>query len=266
MCRWLVAFSCLLFVACASQPVPAPVGDRSQRPVRIPAYHTVRMGDTLYSISWQYGLDVGQVAAWNGLAPPYRIVKGQRLRLRAPDTKPVRKAAKPAPRASLPKPRRVAPSRPKTDASSGAAAAPAPKPKMAPAQKPREPVPGGKPRWRWPADGRLISRFDAGRPGRKGIDIAGRPGDPVRAAADGKVVYAGSGLAGYGRLIIIKHNQFFLSAYAHNQKLIAREGQWVKAGRLIARMGSSGTDRTRLHFEIRKNGLPVDPLRYLPKR
>ena len=120
--------------------------------------------------------------------------------------------------------------------------------------------------WSWPAEGRLIRRYDPDRAAKKGIDIGGAGGDAVRAAAAGKVVYAGSGLSGYGRLIIIKHNNDFLSAYAHNRKLIAREGQWVNKGEVIAQMGSSGTDRTQLHFEIRKHGRPVDPLRYLPSR
>jgi lipoprotein NlpD len=120
--------------------------------------------------------------------------------------------------------------------------------------------------WSWPADGRLIRGYDANSTGKKGIDIAGNSGDTVRAAAAGKVVYAGDGLTGYGRLIIIKHNKDFLSAYAHNRKLIAKEGQWVNKGEVIAQMGSSGTDRTQLHFEIRRQGRPVDPLGYLPKR
>jgi lipoprotein NlpD len=120
--------------------------------------------------------------------------------------------------------------------------------------------------WKWPANGRLLQRYQPKGNGKKGINIGGRSGEPVRAAAAGKVVYSGSGLGGYGRLIIIKHNKDFLSAYAHNRKLIAREGQWVKQNQVIAQMGRSGTDRVQLHFEIRKRGRPVDPLRYLPRR
>jgi len=120
--------------------------------------------------------------------------------------------------------------------------------------------------WSWPVNGRLLSGYDGKSAGKKGINLAGNSGDPVRAAAAGKVVYSGSGLSGYGRLIIIKHNKDFLSAYAHNRKLIAAEGQWVSKGEVIARMGRSGTDRTQLHFEIRRKGRPVNPLRYLPKR
>ena len=274
---------CLVLAACAPVAARAPVGDRSQAPLRVPATHTVRSGDTLYSIGWQYGLDVEKLAAWNALRPPYRIYRGQRLRLRPPPREAPRPRASVSgpstPRASVPKTASSpAPSRPKTAAPPARATttakakarqtpaghgkkAPAASRATAPAAAARGPL-----RWRWPASGRLISRFDARRPGRKGIDIAGKSGDPVRAAADGVVVYAGSGLSGYGRLIIIKHNKVFLSAYAHNRKLMAKEGQRVKAGQRIAQMGRSGTDRTRLHFEIRRNGSPVDPLRYLPKR
>jgi lipoprotein NlpD len=120
--------------------------------------------------------------------------------------------------------------------------------------------------WVWPANGRLISGYQPDAPGKKGIDIAGKKGQSVKAAAAGKVVYSGSGLVGYGRLIIIKHNETLLSAYGHNSNLLVSEGEYVKAGQVIANMGSSGTDRTRLYFEIRKNGKPVNPLRYLPRR
>ncbi len=150
-----------------------------------------------------------------------------------------------------------------------APAAPAPVPGSAAAQAAALPARAPSNRhvfWSWPAEGRLIRAYDANSAGKKGIYIGGKDGQSVRAAAGGKVVYAGSGLSGYGRLIIIKHNNDFLSAYAHNRKLIAREGQWVKKGEVIAQMGRSGTDRTQLHFEIRKHGRPVDPLRYLPKR
>jgi len=130
---------------------------------------------------------------------------------------------------------------------------------------PRQQTFAASPDWSWPASGPLLARFKSGG-SANGIKIGGKDGQDVRAAASGKVVYSGSGLTGYGRLIIIKHNKEFLSAYAHNRKLIAREGQWVKQGEVIAKMGRSGTDRTQLRFEIRKQGRPVDPLRYLPKR
>ena len=111
----------------------------------------------------------------------------------------------------------------------------------------------------------MLQRFDAASSGRKGVSIGGKSGEPVRAAAAGKVVYSGSGLGGYGRLIIIKHNKDFLSAYAHNRMLIASEGQWVEQDQVIAEMGNSGTDRVQLYFEVRRQGRPVDPLQYLPR-
>jgi len=269
--RWNWLLLLCLLLSCASEPINAPVGDRSQRPVRSPDSHRVRQGDTLYSVAFLYGCSVDELVAWNGLHKPYTIFKGQTLRLSAPPVKAKKslpKASRPAPRASQPKPY-YPPSRPKTAPS---AAAPAEsvarsKPKPPAAAAPRA-LPDSSRRviWSWPANGRLISGYNKKSSGKKGVNIAGKTGDPVRAAAAGKIVYSGSGLSGYGRLIIIKHNKEYLSAYAHNRKLIAREDQWVKKGEIIAHMGHSGTDRTQLHFEIRKKGRPVDPLRYLPKR
>ncbi len=262
----------LLLSACAPHSVRAPVGERGDRPLHTPQSHQVRQGETLYSVAFLYGFEVSQLARWNRLQPPYTIYKGQRLRLRPPPPKPARKpvsAPKPRPlpppvSASRPKVQVIAPSQPKTAGRTAPAAKPVPA-APAPAQTHAMP-PSEHLSWAWPATGPLLSRFNARTEGRKGIDIGGRSGQPVRAAAAGKVVYSGSGLSGYGRLIIIKHNKEFLSAYAHNRKLIASEGQWVGKGQEIALMGNSGTDRVRLHFEIRKLGKPVDPLQYLPKR
>ena len=121
-------------------------------------------------------------------------------------------------------------------------------------------------KWRWPVDGQLLSRFEAGQPTKQGIDIAGSGGAPVRAAGDGTVVYSGSGLVGYGELIIIKHDEQWLSAYGHNRNRLVNEGAVVKAGQQIAELGRTGASRDMLHFEIRYNGKPVDPLRYLPRK
>lgn len=253
---------CLLLSACiTTQPIPAPVGDREKRAIPADGYHQVKRGETLYAIAWLYGLDGRQLANWNHIQPPYTIYADQRLRL----SKPPPAAAKSAPKRDSRKKkvtrRPIPSSTPKTTK----------KPVIARQDKSRPATPA-KPKmskrlgWQWPADGGLSSRFDAKQVGRKGISIAGKPGDPVRAAAAGKVVYAGSGLSGYGRLIIIKHNQDFLSAYAHNRKLIAKEGDWVKGKQVIAQMGKNSANRTQLYFEIRKHGTPVDPLRYLPKR
>jgi len=253
---------CLL-PSCTSEPIKAPVGNYSRPSAKKLEIHRVQQGDTLYSIAFLYDHSVDELVAWNHLPPPYTIFKGQELRLRPPPVavkKSLPKPARPAPRASQPKPY-YPPSTPKT----------APPPAAGRARA--KPVVKTQPRsasqrvtWSWPVNGRLISGYDAKKTGKKGINIAGKSGDPVRSAAAGKVVYSGSGLSGYGRLIIIKHNKDFLSAYAHNRKLITTEGQWVEKGEVIARMGRSGTNRTQLHFEIRKKGRPVNPLRYLPKR
>ena len=121
-------------------------------------------------------------------------------------------------------------------------------------------------RWHWPHSGTVIANFSSSGKVNKGIDIAGNPGDAVKAAADGSVVYAGNGLLGYGTLIIVNHNEHYLSAYAHSRKILVKEGEGVKAGQVIAELGNTGTDKPKLHFEIRKNGNPVDPSRYLPRR
>jgi lipoprotein NlpD len=267
-----------LLVACSSTPVNAPVGSRGTepraaartQPQAAPAstpgpaarttgdHYIVRRGDTLYSIAWQHALSVNQLAGMNAIRSPYTIYTGQRLRVR-PGNNPVPAPPPPRPQPaarSAPQPppaaARTAPQPPPTG--KPAAAAPAPK------------LPAVVKHWVWPANGRLISGYQPDAPGKKGIDIAGKKGQLVKAAAAGKVVYSGSGLVGYGRLIIIKHNETLLSAYGHNSNLLVSEGEYVKAGQVIANMGSSGTDRTRLYFEIRKNGKPVNPLRYLPRR
>lgn len=209
-----------------------------QRSVRAAAatYHVVRRGDTLYAIAQSAGVRVQNLAAWNSLSPPYVIVPGQRLRLSAP----VDAVDRPA----------LANARRGANAKAAAAAE----------NLDTRPV-----RWRWPTEGKIIARF-APNDGTKGIDIAGRSGQAVRAAAGGKVVYQGSGLRGYGQLIIVKHNADFLSAYAHCAAIYVREGSVIQPGQKIAAMGSSGTDRVKLHFEIRRRGIPVDPLEHLPKK
>jgi len=265
---WLILI-CIL-AACSSRQINAPVGDRSERPLRNPDTHRVRQGDTLFSVAFLYGYTLDELAAWNRLHPPYSIYKGQQLRLTAPAKNPtgktvsrVSKPKKPPPKSSQPKPRqpkKIVTKAPSRAPQSGVSATKASSSRRSPA------LSDAAVNWSWPASGRVIRGYDSKSTGKKGVDIAGKSGESVRAAAAGKVVYSGSGLSGYGRLIIIKHNKNFLSAYAHNRKLIAREGQWVEKGAVIAQMGSSGTDRTQLHFEIRKKGRPVDPRRYLPKR
>ena len=252
-----VASLLVLLSGCGSARVVRSPGaaHSTARPVRVsaPKYGAtavVRRGETLYHIATSNGISALDLAVWNDVPPPYTIYPGQRLRLYP--------SQRPAP--SRPIATTTAPVRP------AMAARP---PAQAPAAEAAQPVvmPAGSPfPWQWPAEGTLASRFVAGEPTQQGIDIAGQSGQPVRAAADGVVVYSGSGLVGYGELVIVKHNDAWLSAYGHNRSRLVNEGQQVKAGQQIAEMGHSGAARDMLHFEIRFNGKPVDPLVYLPRR
>jgi lipoprotein NlpD len=242
-------------------------------------HYTVMRGDTLYSIAFRAGVDYRELAAWNGIDAPYIIHPGQRLRLSGPhlipSRAPVAAAQPPVFETVPPASSTVSMPTPATPTSTIVAVAGAPTPVAAPPQAP-PPVamivtpPGATHmadgiRWRWPADGALIKPFNASD-AIPGIDIAGGAGDPVRAAADGVVVYSGNGLVGYGELIIIKHNDVYLSAYGHNRKRLVKEGEHVRAGQVIAEMGSSGASRNELQFQIRRKGEPQDPLHYLPAR
>lgn len=250
--RLLLPFLLIPLVAgCGPSVVRAPVEAR-QLPADAgahPGHHTVSKGDTLYSIAWIHDLDYRDVARWNGIPRPYRIYPGQRLRLDPPAVSPPRP----------PPPKRVPADPPARAPQTRPESRPVPPPQ--PATRPARQA-GAKLVWAWPAAGTLQARFDDN--GSKGIDIAGTPGAPIQAASTGKVVYSGSGLRGYGKLIIIKHNNTHLSAYAHNEKLLVEEGERVDGGQRIATMGQSGSDRVKLHFQIRRNGKPVDPLLYLP--
>ena len=258
MHRLLIAGTCLvLLAACgrshvvretghARNPSRAPAGER---PVRVsqPKYGAtvvVQRGQNVYRIATENGLTALDLALWNDIPPPYTIHPGQRLRLYPGGQGGV--ASKPA---------TPVPSRPTTPA----------------APKPATPAPVAAPAssniaWRWPADGGVVGSYASGDPTRQGVDIAGKSGQPVRAAADGVVVYSGSGLVGYGELVIVKHDDQWLSAYGHNRARLVNEGQLVKAGQQIDEMGRSGASRDMLHFEIRYNGKPVDPQAYLPRR
>ena len=205
---------------------------------------SVRRGDTLYAIARVNNISPQDLAAWNRLPPPYTIYPGQSLKLYPPGGGGGTVVTRPGSTAVVPPP-----------SSTGTVARP---PVAAPT-----PVSSGF-NWRWPAEGAVVSRFVVGETTKQGVDIAGSSGQAVRAAADGVVVYSGAGLVGYGELIIIKHNEQWLSAYGHNRKRLVNEGQNVKAGEQIAEMGRSGAARDMLHFEIRYNGKPVDPLLYLP--
>jgi lipoprotein NlpD len=269
-----------------------------------PRLYTVKKGDTLYAIALEQGLDYRELAAWNNIENPTRLRIGQRLRLSPPEEAVVAAPAPPAtqveirplglpapsqveatPLGALPPPGearqtgavKTGPKALKLPYSEqnlalirGGAAAPA-KPEPVPAEAPaptpappaaEEPADEDAVAFAWPTQGKVIAPFTEAS---KGVDIAGRAGQPVFASAAGKVVYSGSGLRGYGKLIIIKHNKVYLSAYAHNDQLLVKEGQTVTKGQKIAEMGSTDSDRVKLHFEIRRYGKPVDPLKHLPE-
>lgn len=239
----------MLLSACSSAPY-APVSERNTTSQRPGTYRVVNAGDTLYSIAWEAGLDYHDLARWNGLPASYTIKPGQRLRLR------------PGTESRL--------TRSKTSwgksAKSGSRVAVRPPTGTKLPQRPKPSATRSRPiRWSWPTKGKVIRGFSTRRR-NKGVDIGGRSGQPVRAAANGKIAYLGSGLRGYGKLIIIEHDELFLSAYAHNKKLLVRQGQKVRRGEQIASMGDTDTNRTKLHFEIRRKGKPVNPLRYLPRK
>lgn len=274
----------LLLGACSlTQPHRAPVEDRTQPPsvaapvVAVPApepraaaptepqrpsSYAVKPGDTLIRIALDHGIAWRDLARWNGLDNPNLIEVGQVLRVQAPPagetgaTRPVL----PAKVEGRPLDAKAEPVKPVLPAAAASAGGPAAAASVLPASAGAE----GELAWSWPAQGQLLAGFDEQR--NKGLAIGGRAGDNVLAAADGRVMYAGSGLRGYGNMVIIKHNDTYLSAYAHNQTLLVKEDQVVKKGQAIAEMGSSDTDQVKLHFEIRRKGKPIDPARLLPQR
>ena len=289
----------LVLAGCGSTPLNhAPVEDRgatvSTAPAVVPVvkpppgfenagkpgYYTVKPGDTLIRVGLESGQSHKDIARWNALDNPNRIEVGQVLRVVPPTgesvvvakpvtsgsvvTTPIVGSAAPSAAAAA-----VSPS-PAKQASAPAAPAPS---KAGSATVPAAAVAAGSAAatgadedlgWIWPGKGAVIGEFDEVK--NKGVDIAGSAGDPVVAAADGKVVYAGAGLRGYGNLIILKHNNTYLTAYAHNQSLLVKEDQSVKKGQKIAEMGNSDSDKVKLHFEVRRQGKPVDPLKYLPAK
>ncbi len=293
--EWRASAACalLLFVVagCATH-IQAPVQERSPlgnrnplaavqtappaaAPREVPMY-TVKKGDTLYLIALDHGHDYKDIAAWNNIDNPDRIRVGQVLRLGAlgeSETAPVVGNAQVNPVL----PRQPVDARPlggtggAVGAGAPAAAGRKPEAQVAKVDTKPDPATAAKPAgsddeekidWGWPAQGKMLGSFSEAT--NKGIDISGKVGDPVIASASGKVVYSGTGLRGYGKLIIIKHNANFLSAYAHNSQILVKESQLVTKGQKIAEVGSSDAEQPMLHFEIRKQGKPVDPMKYLP--
>lgn len=247
----IVAVAAVLSLAgCGTAPYKAPVREvgapsapaiAKPLPAR-PGYYRVAPGDTLYKIAFENGLDYLDLASWNNLADPNLIRVGEELRLSTP---PEAVRTVPLPGAATFVSSAAVPAKPATS--------------IPPAFMDQDAPPEN---WIWPAKGDLVARFNGG--GNKGIDIANRRGTPIVATAPGRVVYAGAGLRGYGKLIIIKHSKSMLSAYGHHDEVYVKEGQVVKQNHLIGRMGDSDADRVKLHFEIREFGKPVDPMKYLP--
>lgn len=262
-----------------------------------PDDYPVSSGDTIYSIAWKYELDPFELARWNNISSPYRIYPGQRLNMKPgqeapaspssnarsssstksrPDSITVKKgdslyalakqynvsSRQLASINGLKSPYVIHPGQTLKLTATKSYRAPAPaSSKTTTASLPAD---NSTISWQWPVQGKLITTFKSNKTGRKGIDIAGNEGKDIRAAASGKVVYSGNGLISYGNLVIIKHNRTYLSAYAHNRKLLVKEGETIKKGQKIAELGKTGADSPRLHFEIRKNGKPVNPLKFLP--
>lgn len=267
----------VVVAGCASTP-PAPVEDRSLGGHQASRgsgstrsdgdVYRVRRGDTLYSIAFRNGLDYRELARSNRIDPPFTIFPGQEIRLGgSPPVRQENAASSPRPVSSAPA-ASANPSTPAVVASSKPPPAPV---KPAVASRPAPPPSADSAAnsnlvWRWPAEGQVVATYVSGDQTRQGINIAGKSGDPVRATADGEVVYSGNGLIGYGELVIVKHDSTLLSAYGHNRRRLVQEGDKVKAGQQIAEMGSSSATRDMLHFEIRKNGKPVDPMGFLPRR
>ncbi len=281
--QWAVALvtAALLGGCTVTSTRQAPVAERSAPPAAAPAApkpaaprapsadgnYIVQPGDTLFSIAAAFGRDVKDLARWNNIDDPSRIRVGQTLRVAPPSDNSA--AALPvtptAPAVTKPL------DGPATASSAPAATAPPASAEPSPAPGPVASIPEAKAPaaapsadWIWPANGKVIDKFDEKR--NKGIAIAGKEGDPVVASADGQVVYSGSGLRGYGNLVILKHDDDFISAYAHNRQILVKQGQMVKRGQRIAEVGRSDTTQPKLHFEIRRQGKPVDPLAYLPPR
>ena len=284
--KWCALLPVLAIAACASQR-PAPVVDRSGRspvataPTGKPAVSRVakdgiyvaQRGDTLQNVALAFGVDPRDLARWNGVPESDVLIPGQTLQVTPPasvaavspitgsgqaEVRPLPPSGASVPGAPAPLPPAVAP----PAAAPPIAAAPPTAPPVAAPEPSR--TPSASLPWIWPTPGKVIETFDD--PRNKGIDIAGNEGAPVQAAADGEVVYVGSAVRGYGNLVIVRHSDDFITAYAHNRKVLVAEKQSVKRGQAIAELGRSDADRPKLLFEIRHQGKPVDPLKYLPAR
>ena len=273
----LVVVSALALCSCGGSGRLAPVTRIDPTATDPVDSHTVRKGETVYAVAWQHSLDYREVVVWNALQPPFVIYPGQQLELSGPaiaTAEPVpygvdegisltMNAAAPASETEPETQSAPAVISPPPSELDSAVPAPSSEASSETLSAVRFDSDAPVTAWQWPAEGKVIGRF--GKSAGNGVSIGGRRGQLIRAASNGRVVYSGGGLIGYGKLIIIKHNKSFLSAYAHNSEILVKEGDTVTGGQSIAKMGSTGTNRVMLHFEIRRDGKPVNPLRYLPK-
>lgn len=264
-----ILFCCIINFSCSSRSQPAPVSElykgKTFRDFKQQAYsaktYQVKAGDTLYSIAWYSGNDYRDLAKINKISPPYRIQPGQVLHLaklfntiKAISNKSTGPASKVIINQSVDPSKKQAYGKSEENVSKGSIGSVTVR------------FPERVNSWQWPTFEPVSRGFSVKEQGNKGLDFLGKIGLPILVAANGKVVYTGNALRGFGKLIIIKHTDAYLTAYAHNDKMLVKEKQWVKAGQKIATMGRSGTDKVKLHFEVRYKGKSVDPLRYLPSR
>jgi len=270
----------VLILSACNHNLPAPVEDQSsvlvKRQLNSDGSYYVRSGDTLYAIAFNYSVDVRNMAKWNGISSPYVIYPGQKLRLSAPPTSsrsdgsstvlistvktPGRATTKTVTSPDKSTPTKATPANSSPTPGAGSSSKPVAQRKVSVSNS------ADPKSWIWPTSGRVLRGYVAGDPARNGLDIAGKEGQLITASADGQVVYSGNGLISYGELIIIKHSEKMLSAYAHNKLRLVQEGEQVSAGQKIAEMGRTAGNEQLLHFEIRARGKPVNPLNYLPKK
>ncbi|MFQ3171055.1 MAG: lipoprotein NlpD [Oleispira sp.] len=242
---------CVVMTGCLSSREFISTEEKFSESKKTTGFHRVEKGDTLFSIAWTYGWDYHELANTNSIVKPYTIYVGQKIDIVNPPLVKKSSIVSSAGKTSKWKPKKEKPTASRVEPRQNTTV---------------NPLLGTQKGWKWPAKGKVIGRFLANDSQNKGIDIAGELGESVSAGASGTVVYAGKGLRGYGNLVIIKHDSKFLSAYAHTSRILVREKEKIKAGQIIAEIGSTGTNRVKLHFEIRRNGRPVDPLQFLPKR
>jgi len=282
----MLAAAAAIAAGCATQRAPAPVVDgRAARPVAgrsvaapvtptSAAFHSVKRGDTLYSIAQEHGVDPRDVAQWNGLDDPTRLRIGQQLRLRPPLASATAPVAVVDPERSATAQVGSARILGRVESRPLDTLPPLPprvsaKPELARMEAParveleKSAAPNATSQFIWPVKGKVLAEF--AEPRRKGIDIDGKPGDPIVAAAPGHVTYIGSGIPGMGKLVVLKHDNGFITVYAHNRNILVKEKQAVARGQKIAELGSTDSERPKLHFQIRKGAAAVDPLLYLPK-